>query len=416
MPAIALCLVLFGYIARMARAGMIEALDSDYTRTATLKGLPWRTVIGRHVLRNALLPTITVIATQLGYLIGGLVVVETLFNYQGIGRLILTAATSQDFPMLEAGVLAIGVVYLVATLIADVLYALLNPRIRHAGSDRVSPEPGAADADDARGAAERPLGRAAGDRCARCSGRRRFLVGVDHRRLLGGLRDLRARLAPGPATRPAWTCSSRRRSEHWFGTDQLGRDVFARVIVGARDILIVAPLATLLGTVLGTALGLVMGYFARAGRRHPGADRRGRPGAAGGHRRAARGRRARPVDEHGDRRHRPRLHAADRAHGARRGAVGARARLRRPPPSCAASGAPYIMFVEILPNVLPPILVEFTVRLGYAIFTVATLSFLGFGIQPPSPDWGLQISEDYTSCRPATGGRRCSRRWRSPRW
>ncbi|HEY3903176.1 MAG TPA: ABC transporter permease, partial [Streptosporangiaceae bacterium] len=130
LPVIPLVLVLFGYIARMARAGTIEALDSDYARTATLKGLPRSVVIRRHVLRNSLLPTITVIATQTGYLIGGLVVVELLFNYQGIGRLILNAATSKDFPMLEAGVLVIGVVYMVATLIADVLYTLLNPRLR----------------------------------------------------------------------------------------------------------------------------------------------------------------------------------------------------------------------------------------------------------------------------------------------
>ena len=130
LPVIPLVLVLFGYIARMARAGTIEALDSDYARTATLKGLRKGVVIRRHVLRNALLPTITVIATQTGYLIGGLVVVETLFNYQGIGRLILTAANGKDFPMLEAAVLTIGVVYMVATLIADVLYTLLNPRLR----------------------------------------------------------------------------------------------------------------------------------------------------------------------------------------------------------------------------------------------------------------------------------------------
>jgi peptide/nickel transport system permease protein len=130
LPVIPLVLVLFGYIARMARAGTVEALDSDYARTATLKGLRRSVVIRRHVLRNALLPTITVIATQTGYLIGGLVVVETLFNYQGIGKLILNAATSKDFPMLEAGVLVIGVVYMVATLIADVLYTVLNPRLR----------------------------------------------------------------------------------------------------------------------------------------------------------------------------------------------------------------------------------------------------------------------------------------------
>jgi peptide/nickel transport system permease protein len=135
LPVIPLVFVLFGYIARMARAGTIEALASDYVRTATLKGLPRRVVIRRHVLRNSLLPTITVIATQTGYLIGGLVVVETLFNYPGLGRLIYTAATDKDFPMLEAGVLVIGIVYLAATLLADVIYTLLNPRIRLGGAE-----------------------------------------------------------------------------------------------------------------------------------------------------------------------------------------------------------------------------------------------------------------------------------------
>jgi peptide/nickel transport system permease protein len=131
LPAIPLVFILFGYIARMARAGTIEALDSDYVRTAVLKGLPREVVIRRHVLRNSLLPTITVIATQTGYLIGGLVVVETLFNYPGLGRLIYTAAINKDFPTLEAGVLVIGIVYLAATLIADILYTVLNPRIRY---------------------------------------------------------------------------------------------------------------------------------------------------------------------------------------------------------------------------------------------------------------------------------------------
>ncbi len=135
LPAIPLIIILFGYIARMARAGTIEALNSDYVRTATLKGLKRSVVIRRHVLRNALLPTITVIATQTGYLIGGLVIVETLFNYQGIGNLIYKAAVAKDFKMLEAGVLLIGVVYLVATLIADVLSTYLNPRLRLGSSE-----------------------------------------------------------------------------------------------------------------------------------------------------------------------------------------------------------------------------------------------------------------------------------------
>jgi peptide/nickel transport system permease protein len=135
LPVIPLVLVLFGYIMRMARAGTIEALDSDYARTATLKGLPRAQMIRRHILRNSLLPTVTVVATQTGYLIGGLVVVEQLFDYQGIGHLVITAATNKDFPMLEAGVLTIGVVYMVVTLVADVAYSLLNPRIRLAAAE-----------------------------------------------------------------------------------------------------------------------------------------------------------------------------------------------------------------------------------------------------------------------------------------
>ena len=135
LPALALTLVLFGYIARMARAGTIEALDADYTRTAFLKGLSRATVLRKHVLRNALLPTIAVVATQTGYLIGGLLIIEKVFNYPGIGLRIYTAAVNKDFTMLESGVLVIGLVYLVATLLADLLYSILNPRIRYASAE-----------------------------------------------------------------------------------------------------------------------------------------------------------------------------------------------------------------------------------------------------------------------------------------
>jgi peptide/nickel transport system permease protein len=135
LPALTLVIVLFGYISRITRAGTIEALDADYTRTAVLKGLPRRTVVRRHVLRNSLLPTIAVIATQTGYLIGGLVVIETLFNYPGMGRLIFTAANAKDFPLLASSVLIVGIVFLVATLLADLAYSLLNPRIRYATAE-----------------------------------------------------------------------------------------------------------------------------------------------------------------------------------------------------------------------------------------------------------------------------------------
>ncbi len=130
LPIFALVIVYFGYIARMARAGVITSLESDYTRTATMKGLRRSVVIRRHVLRNALLPTIAVVATQTGYLFGGLLAVELIFNYNGIGKLLVTAARDKDLPVLSAGVLVIGIVYMVAMLFADILISILNPRVR----------------------------------------------------------------------------------------------------------------------------------------------------------------------------------------------------------------------------------------------------------------------------------------------
>ena len=130
LPSLALVLVLFGYISRIARAGVIEAMDSDYSRTAVLKGLSKRQMINRHVLRNALLPTIAVVASQVPYLVGGLVAVEIVFNYPGFGSLLLQAVQYRDYPMLQAAVLIVGSVIVTMQLIADILFALLNPRIR----------------------------------------------------------------------------------------------------------------------------------------------------------------------------------------------------------------------------------------------------------------------------------------------
>ncbi len=199
--------------------------------------------------------------------------------------------------------------------------------------------------------------------------------------------DPRFDQTPEIGSAPSW--------QHVFGTDRLGRDVFSRVLAGSRDILLIAPLATLLATLVGTTLGLVTGYFKGIAD-----DTISRVidallaiplivfavtvVAAIGSRSTwtmviviaavfspiiARTVRAAVLGE------------ADLDY------VEA-ARLR-------GERSPYVMFSEVLPNVMPPILVEATIRLGYAIFAVATLSFIGFGLQPPSPDWAVQIADNY---------------------
>jgi peptide/nickel transport system permease protein len=129
LPAIAATLVLMAYLVRLTRAGVIEELKRDYVRAAILKGLPYRIVIFKHVLRNALIPTVTAIATSTGWLISGLVVIEFVFSYPGLGRLLMFGIENRDLPLIQAVVMITTVVILVANFVADMLYALLNPRI-----------------------------------------------------------------------------------------------------------------------------------------------------------------------------------------------------------------------------------------------------------------------------------------------
>ena len=132
MPALTLTTVLFAYIMRMTRANVIEVMQTPYVRTAVLKGLPMRSVILRHVLPNAMLPTITIIATNFGWMLGGLIIVENVFSYPGLGQMLLRSIQTRDVPLLEALALLIAATYAVSNLVADLAYTALNPRIRYA--------------------------------------------------------------------------------------------------------------------------------------------------------------------------------------------------------------------------------------------------------------------------------------------
>jgi peptide/nickel transport system permease protein len=125
--------LVFGHLAhvsRLTRSSMIEVLQSPYVTAARAKGLPERVVVMHHALRNALLPTITVLALDFGRLMGGIVVVETIFAYPGLGRLIVFSIQNRDLPTLQAAILVVAAVYALANLLADLLYARFNPKIR----------------------------------------------------------------------------------------------------------------------------------------------------------------------------------------------------------------------------------------------------------------------------------------------
>ena len=130
MPVLTMTAVLFGYIMRMTRANIIEALETNYVRTAILKGLPRWQVIWRHAVPNAMLPTISVVSINVGWMLGGLIIVESVFGYPGLGLTLINAINRRDLPVLQAVALLVAGTYAVSNLVADLMYVWLNPRIR----------------------------------------------------------------------------------------------------------------------------------------------------------------------------------------------------------------------------------------------------------------------------------------------
>ncbi|PSP84877.1 ABC transporter [Halobacteriales archaeon QS_1_68_17] len=130
LPAVSLNVIIFAYVLRQTRSSMIETLESDYIRTARLKGLTERSVLAKHALRNGLLPTVTVLAINFGWMMGSVVIVEEIFSYPGMGRLIVQAISERDLPVIQAGILVPTAAFIFANLLADIVYTYLDPRIQ----------------------------------------------------------------------------------------------------------------------------------------------------------------------------------------------------------------------------------------------------------------------------------------------
>lgn len=132
LPTIVLGTVPLAVIARMTRSSMLEVLEEDYVRTARAKGLSWTRVVGVHALRNALIPVVTVIGLQVGGLLAGAVLTETIFSWPGVGKWLIESINRRDYPALQGGIMLIATIVILVNLIVDLLYGLINPRIRHA--------------------------------------------------------------------------------------------------------------------------------------------------------------------------------------------------------------------------------------------------------------------------------------------
>ena len=131
LPTIVLATIPLAVIARQTRSAMLEVLGEDYVRTARAKGLPPRRVVGMHALRNALIPVVTTIGLQIGVLMAGAILTETIFSWPGIGKWMVESISRRDYPVVQGGLLLIAVIVMVVNLLVDLLYGLINPRIRH---------------------------------------------------------------------------------------------------------------------------------------------------------------------------------------------------------------------------------------------------------------------------------------------
>src|SRR5699024_1519661 len=227
-----------GLISRMLRDEMLEAVGQDYTRTARAKGIKESTVIMRHTFRNALIPSVTVIGSATAGLLGGTVIIETLFTIPGIGQLLIDSIHRRDFPVIQGVVLFTAVIYVIVNLFVDLLYALFDSRIRYDGS------------------------------------KRRRVCMLKKKRNLAAI-SLLILIIVGTFAASAWISLVHTEIDpesrllapsitHWFGTDDFGRDILLQTLLAAKVSLLLGFVVAVCSTILGTFTGLIAGYYKKA--------------------------------------------------------------------------------------------------------------------------------------------------------
>ncbi|MBZ0136562.1 MAG: ABC transporter permease subunit [Planctomycetes bacterium] len=455
LPAMVLATVPMALIARMTRANMLEILDQDFIRTARAKGLGPRPVIMRHAMRNALIPVITAIGTQFGYLLGGAVLTETIFGWPGMGTYVIEAIDVLDAKPLQASVMLIAGFFIAVNLITDLSYAVIDPRLRHGGRKGSESVPGAtllqvfpwflaalpwlgllvvgvwsstgrSDAATVRRAWMLVLALVALEvvsmgAIALYRGWLKAVVMTVADALRNGLTRGIASLVDflkfirrhkpaiiglglilfmvitavgAPLIAPYDPMEGLQRynepasGEFWLGTDAQGRDLFSRLVWGARTTLLIALAATLLSLLLGTVVGSLAGYFGGAA---DGLLMRGIDfmmsfpsfllavvtvavlGRSLNNLIWAVGIVGIPLFARQVRAEVLRVKSLEYVEAAR--AVG--------------TGRVAILLRTVLPNCITPIIVLATLGMGSAILDVAGLAFLGLGGDPFVPEWGL---------------------------
>ena len=394
LPAIVLGTIPLAVIVRMTRSSMLEVLGEDYIRTARAKGLTRMRVIIVHALRNAMLPVVTVIGLQVGTLLAGAILTETIFSWPGLGRWLIDALQRRDYPVVQGGVLLVATMIILVNLLVDLLYGVVNPRIRHKTYGDIMSQVTETIVSSAPGPMT-PL-QEFWHYFKRNKG---AVVGLVYVVIVLFIAIFANWIAPyNPAEQfrdallapPAWQEGGS--MAHLLGTDDVGRDVLSRLMYGARLSLLVGCLVVVLSLIMGVILGLIAGYFGGL------VDNiimrvvdimLALPslllalvlvaifGPSIGNAALALTFVALP--------HYVRLTRAAVLVEVNRDYVTAS--------RVAGAGAMRQMFINIFPNCLAPLIVQASLGFSNAILDMAALGFLGMGAQPPTPEWGTMLSD-----------------------